>query len=77
MKVGQKFKDKDKVKMFNCYEATFEHNLNKEFICNGNSFISKSGEEVVFLHGISGYFVCKYLKPLERIPVLDTIDGSY
>ncbi|QQV90473.1 hypothetical protein Harreka1_66 [Olleya phage Harreka_1] len=50
----------DKVVMHNCYEASF--NKDKVFTCREDSFISSSGDEVVFLNGVSGYFCCRFLK---------------
>lgn len=52
----------DKVVMHDCYEATFEKNKNKIWICLTDSFLSKHREEVVFLENFSGYFSAKYLK---------------
>ena len=54
-----KFKSGATVKMINCGEA--EHYEGREWVCDGDSFISSSGSEVVFLIGFSGYFICKYL----------------
>lgn len=56
------FKAGDKVEMFNCYEAGFEKNKNKVWICREDSFVSSSKDEVVFLNGYSGYFCCEYLR---------------
>jgi len=55
----------DKVLMYNCYEAGLDKYRNKEIICITDSFIDKSGEEVVFLSGVSGYFSVKYLKKVD------------
>ncbi len=52
----------DKVKMVNCYEADLPKNKNKVFICRSDSFKSSSGDEVVFLNGVRGYFLVEYLK---------------
>lgn len=56
------FKKGDKVVMHNCYESTFEEYKDKVFICQTDSFLDRSKEEVVFLEDFSGYFSAKYLK---------------
>lgn len=56
------FKKGDTVVMHNCYESTFEEYKDKVFICQTDSFLDRSKEEVVFLEDFSGYFSAKYLK---------------
>ncbi len=57
-----KFKEGNKVIMHGCYESTFEKYKNKVWTCRTDSYIDKSGEEVVFLNGFSGCFAAIYLK---------------
>lgn len=52
----------DKVIMHTCYESTLDKYKNKEWICETDSFFSRSKEEVVFLQDFSGYFSCEYLR---------------
>lgn len=56
------FKDGDKVVMHTCLEATFEKNKDKVWTCQGDSFIARSGVEVVFLEGYRGYFSAEFLR---------------
>lgn len=55
------FKKGDKVKMVNCYEATFEEYKNKTWTCLTTSHKDRSGQDVVFLENFSGSFITKYL----------------
>lgn len=57
------FKKGDKVKMYNCHEASY-HGNNKVWTCETDSFLDKSNDEVVFLEEYSGAFLVKYLKPI-------------
>lgn len=50
-----------KVIMVNCGEA--DHHKDVIWNCATPSFI-QSGSELVFLHGFSGSFLTKYLKPV-------------
>lgn len=54
------FKVGDKVVMHTCLEAT--HYRGKVWGCRTDSFIAKCGDEVVFLEGFSGYFMCSFLR---------------
>ena len=54
------FKKGDKVIMYNCGESSFYKG--KVWICKTDSFRDKSGSDVVFLEGYSGYFCCRFLK---------------
>ncbi|PXW06481.1 hypothetical protein C8D70_12513 [Chryseobacterium sp. CBTAP 102] len=56
-------KKNDRVVMHSCYEATLDE-FKKIWKCSTNSYIDKSGEEVVFLDGFSGCFLVKYLQPV-------------
>lgn len=58
----QTFEKGNKVIMHNCHESTFEEYKDKVWICQTDSFLSKSKEEVVFLEEFSGYFLVKFLK---------------
>jgi len=51
-----------KVKMVNCGEA--EHYQDRIWITRTNSFFPKNypNEEVIFLEGFSGWFLCEYLE---------------
>ena len=50
----------EKVKMVNCMES--EYHKDKVWECRGDSFKSSSNQEVVFLVGYSGYFLCEFLQ---------------
>lgn len=54
------FKEGDEVIMTESHEATFAENQ-KSWTCISDSFIDKSGDEVVFLDGFSGLYMCLYL----------------
>lgn len=54
------FKKGNTVVMHSCGEA--EHYAGKLWTCTGDSFLSSSKEEVVFLDGFSGSFLTKYLQ---------------
>ena len=54
------FKKGDKVVMHSCHEINF-YEKGKIWICETDSFVDKGGDEVVFLEGFSGSFMCKYL----------------
>lgn len=58
----QELKKGDKVVMHSCGEAEFPKYKGKIWECEDNSFMSKSGCEVVFLKGFSGTFITKYLQ---------------
>jgi hypothetical protein len=61
-----KFKKGDSVKMVNCGEA--EHYKDKVWICRTDSFLENYGrpkQEVVFLEGFGGYFLCDFLQPIQ------------
>lgn len=53
----------DIVKMINCVEA--QVNQDVQWICQTTSFKDKGGDDVVFLEGFSGYFLCEYLDKIE------------
>lgn len=53
----------EKVVMHSCMESQGV-NLGKIWECRSDSFQTDAGEEVVFLKGFSGYFLCKYLQPV-------------
>lgn len=57
-----KFLNGAKVIMVGSHEATFPENQ-KVWTCSSDSYIDKSGQEVVFLDGFSGCYMCKYLHP--------------
>lgn len=59
------FKEGDKVVMHSCYESTLDEFKDVKWACLTNSYIGKSGEEVVFLEGFSGSFFVKYLQPIK------------
>lgn len=46
----------DSVMMVNCLEASCH-----KWTCQTDSFIDRADQDVVFLEGFSGYFMCKYL----------------
>jgi len=52
----------DKVVMHTYGEANFPENHGKIWICQTDSFMSKSNTEVVFLEGFSGYFITEFLQ---------------
>jgi len=56
------FKEKDRVVMHTCHESTKPQYKGKIWTCEMDSYVSKSGEEVVFLEGFSGCFMAKYLE---------------
>lgn len=60
-----KFKEGDKVVMHTCAEAEMPKYKGKILVCDSDSFVSKSGQEVVFLEGVSGFFLCDFLKKEE------------
>lgn len=60
------FKRGDKVIIHSCLEAVMPKNKGKTFTCKTDSFRAKSGEEVVFLDGFSGYFSTEFLKPTDN-----------
>lgn len=53
----------DKVKMYNCHEANY-YGKDKIWTCETDSFLDKSGDEVVFIENYSGTFLVKYLKTI-------------
>lgn len=55
------FSEGDKVVMHTCHEATFPKYKGKIWTCKTDSYIDKAGQEVVFLEGFSGCFLCDYL----------------
>ena len=60
----------DKVIMHSCREANFPKYKDKKIECLSDSFKNINGIEVVFLNGVSGYFICKYLKKVELKKVI-------
>src|SRR5690606_39442584 len=58
------FKKGDEVVMVRCYEATLKTNKGRVYTCKTDSFKSKSGDEVVFLEGIGGFFAAKFLEKI-------------
>ncbi len=60
------FKVGDKVKMVGSAEAEFPEYQNKVWTCESSSYLAHSGEEVVFLEGYSGYYMCAYLEEVEQ-----------
>ncbi len=56
------FKEGDKVVMHTCIEA--DHYDGKIWECRSDSYIDKSGNEVVFLKDFSGSFFCKFLQKI-------------
>lgn len=56
------FKEGDIVMMHSCYESTLEEYKDIKWTCLTSSYISKGGDEVVFLDGFSGAFFVKYLQ---------------
>lgn len=61
----QLFKKGDKVVMHTCHESTLPVYKDKIWICQTDSFISRSKSEVVFLEDFSGYFLAKFLKKVD------------
>lgn len=61
-----KFKKGDTVKMINCGEA--EHYKDKVLICRTDSFNPEHypKEEVCFLEGFAGWFLCKFLEKADK-----------
>lgn len=55
------FKKGDHVVMSGCAEAKLGKYKNKVWVCQTDSFLLKSGEEVVFLDGFSGCFATEFL----------------
>ena len=58
----KKFKNGNKVVMFDCMEAKHIDNYGKIWDCSSDSFMSASNSEVVFLKGFSGCFSCEFLQ---------------
>lgn len=56
------FKEGDEVIMHSCFEANLPKNKNKVWICQTDSFITRSKDDVVFLRDYSGYFLSKFLR---------------
>jgi hypothetical protein len=56
------FKKGDKVVMHTCAEATLPKYNGKIWTCKTDSYIDKAEQEVVFLEGFSGCFLCDYLQ---------------
>lgn len=54
------FKKGDKVVMHTCGEA--DHYLGKVWKCRSDSFMDSANQEVVFLHGFGGHFLCEFLQ---------------
>nr|WP_232698617.1 hypothetical protein [Brevibacillus daliensis] len=52
----------DKVVMHTCLEAELEKYKDKVWTCETDEFTAKSGTQVVFLEGFSGYFMAGYLR---------------
>ncbi|WP_372648240.1 hypothetical protein [Draconibacterium sp.] len=65
MKVKKNFKEGDKVVMHSCVEAAMYNG--KVWECSTDSFVDKANDEVVYLQGFSGSFVCEYLQ-LVNVP---------
>jgi hypothetical protein len=57
-----KFSKGDTVVMHSCIEAKDPECKGKVWTCKTDSFISRSGSEVVFLEEYSGYFLVEYLQ---------------
>ena len=56
------FKEGDKVLMHSCHEVSFPEYNGKIWTCITDSKIDKGGQEIVWLDGFSGAFICKYLQ---------------
>ncbi|MVW93672.1 hypothetical protein FCL53_17050 [Elizabethkingia meningoseptica] len=56
-----KFKKGDQVVMHSCYESELEEYKGKVWTIKSDSYMTKWGEECVFLEGFFGCFDCKYL----------------
>lgn len=56
-----RFKKNDKVVMHTCGEGKGE-NEGRIWECRSDSFEDSAQQEVVFLDGFSGSFLCKYLQ---------------
>jgi len=52
----------DRVVMHTCHESTLDKYKDVVWECQTDSFTAKSGDDVVFLIGFSGYFECEFLK---------------
>ena len=61
------FKKGDTVIMHTCSEADFYKS--REWVCRTDSYKDRAGQDVVFLEGFSGCFLCEYLqtKPVEGV----------
>ncbi|TDQ22766.1 hypothetical protein [Tenacibaculum caenipelagi] len=55
----------NKVVMHSCIEAKNPKYKGKLIECRTDSYLSKDGEEVVFLDGVSGYFSTRFLEKVE------------
>jgi hypothetical protein len=59
--------------MHTCIEATLPKYKGKVWTCRTDSYIDKAGQEVVFLEGFSGCFMCSYLVQVNiEPPILNT-----
>jgi len=56
------FKRGDKVVMHTCFEATLPKYKDKLWICETDSFMNQSNQDVVFLENFSGYFATEFLQ---------------
>ena len=59
-----KLKKGDLCVMHTCGEADMPKYKGKLWTCRTDSYIDKAGQEVVFLEGFSGCFMCDYLAPV-------------
>lgn len=55
------FKKGDGAVMHTCVEAKLQQYKGKIWTCQTDSFLDRSGQEMVFLEGFSGSFSCEYL----------------
>ncbi|UAY56250.1 hypothetical protein [Arachidicoccus terrestris] len=66
----------DQVIMEGCAESTLPKYKNRIWTCQTDSYIDKCGQEVVFLDGFSGCFLCDYLKPVAQIDAIGLISSE-
>lgn len=57
-----RFRKGDSITMHTCAESRLPKYKDKVLVCQTDSFLCKGGDEVVFIEGVSGYFLTKYLK---------------
>lgn len=55
----QLFKAGDRVVMHSCHEASLYRGT--VWVCRSDSYVDKAKQEVVFLEGFSGCFLCEFL----------------